>query len=203
MEFTIEKLDELMKSHDGNHSLLYHHMEDRILKHIENSDLPDGYEGFLENFLCFETEYIRVLKDMLVNNIDGPVLDIGAQCGFQSEFFLEKGYVGIEYYQDTMFNEDKDNVSYILETFPSPNIDLQNQVVISNMSVSFFNHFITEDKTVDVDQITLDELAKARILYFRGELEYTEKLKKRFKNHELLYHDPLKMTQYHQWKFWN
>lgn len=188
--FDLNHINNLLETYDGNRSSLFPLMRDRILEHVKKSSLPDGYECMLGEFMFFEYDYFIIKRDLIMNGIKEPVIDIGAQFGYQSELFLDHGYVGVERFHDVMFNEDHPNVSFIKETFPSPLVDVSNKVVISNMSISFFYGFISQEKTTDeIDEIILESLTQAKILYFKGTPHFTDKLKKHYTFCQQLYAD--------------
>lgn len=213
----LEQINELIPKFDGEHALLYDRMEDRVLDYVAKSSLPDGYECFLGSFMFFDLDYLLAKKDMIESGIHEPVYDVGSQLGFQSEIFLDNGYVGVEKDSDIYFNEDHPNVSYINQLFPHPEIDLTDKVVISNMSLSFFPQYIHEDEEV-ARELTVNELIKAKVLYFRGKDDYVEELKKHFKHFSVIMEDYCAKEKghskdircskdrnviWHQYKFWN
>lgn len=207
MNYDVKTIDAMLSEFDGNHSMLYRHIEDKVLKHVKESTLPDGFECFLYEFMFFEDDYLRIKRDMLTTGVSGPVYDIGAQMGYQSELFLDMGYVGIEKEKDLLFNEDHENVSYIKDVFPTPLADMTGKTVISNMSLSFFDHFVDEDLEKAREMI-LRELVNADVLYFRGAEEYVRELKKSFAFHKILHKDEFPQKEnvvkpvWHQYKFW-
>ena len=97
----------------------------------------------------FLPENYAVIRDhMNANGITPDVVDIGCGAGFGSEFFLDGKYIGIDsepphigikkYAKslgDTFFNQEKDNVTYTIDTFPNSNIAkmLRKKTVISSM----------------------------------------------------------------------
>jgi hypothetical protein len=101
MDFeNLENIKELLKKYDGNCSLLYPRIKDKIEKmDYEQEEVP-----YMMEFLCFENDYMLVKEFMLENNIEREIIDIGCQYGFQSELFLKKGYTGIDVCKYRFFN---------------------------------------------------------------------------------------------------
>lgn len=170
MDFNkIENIKKLLESYNGNYSLLYPRIKDKIKKmEYSKEELP-----YMMEFLCFEKDYLLIKEFMLSNNIEKEIVDIGCQYGFQSELFLKQGYTGIDVYKHKFFNEDL--ATYIVKQFPKETtINLKGKFVISNMSLSWFDNKATPDKIIS-------ELIKSDYLYFRG----LEVWKKEFEKHYL------------------
>lgn len=192
--FSLDNLNKYIKEFDGNKSTIMGLLEDRIIEFTKDpkSGFHEDEYYMLYEFCLFDDDYFRIKKDMLENNTKLDVVDIGCQFGFQSEIFLDRNYTGLECSHDFFFNQDLDNVNYITGLFPYKNLDLSNKVVISNMSLGFFNCYLTdntyaeEDKITTTDLILIDELSKAKVLYCNSRPIFIEELKKRFDDWKFL-----------------
>jgi len=191
--FNLEKVDSLINAYDGNWSVVFPYIKDKFINELVNnpmSGLHDGEEGLFMEFAFFENDYLRIKKDLLLNNIDCPIVDIGCQLGLQSELFLDMEYIGVEHSSPVLLNETISNVSYVKELFPCKELDISDKVVISNMSLGFFNSFLDKDchgrkDTLDnTDLMLIEELSKANLLYCNSRPIFIEELKKRFNNVE-------------------
>jgi len=155
----LDMINDLLARCDGNFSTMYSIVKDR-LETYTYEELP-----FRGEFLFFENYYYLIKQHMLTNNIDGDIIDIGCQYGFQSEIFLDnKSYTGIDIYQHKFFNTDKTNVRYYIGAFPSDYCDITNKIVVSVMSLGFFNKWIDEDEEKVSDMIATS-LQKCNKLY--------------------------------------
>lgn len=199
--FNLEKIDDLIKEYNGNLSVVFPYIKDKFMNElIDNpiSGLHDGEEGLFMEFAFFENDYLRIKKDLLVNNINSTIVDIGCQLGLQSELFLDMEYIGVEHSSPVLLNEEIPNINYIKELFPCKKLDISDKVVISNMSLGFFNSFINKnchgnkDKLDDIDLLLIDELSKSKILYCNSRPIFIEELKKRFSNVEFIFDEKFK-----------
>lgn len=170
----IENIKTLLKHYNGNCSVLYPRIKDKIIKmEYSNEELP-----YMKEFLCFEKDYLLIKEFMLSNNIEKEIIDIGCQYGFQSELFLRQGYTGIDVYKHKFFN--KDLATYIVKQFPKETtIDLKGKFVISNMSLSWFENKATKEEVIK-------ELIKSDYLYFRGREKWKIELDKHYSNFKIL-----------------
>lgn len=194
--FTIEKIDELLKKYNGNYSLIFPLIKDKFMDEIAKnplSGLHEGEEYFFYEFAFFEVEYMNIKKDILINGYNNTIVDIGCQFGLQSEIFLDNNYIGIECMEKVFLNKKYPNINYIRGLFPNDiDIDLKDKIVISNMSLGYFNNLfkkekgnIIKERTIsDTDMLIIKALSKAKILYYNGYPHITEELKKYFKNCE-------------------
>lgn len=199
--FNLEKVNDLIEAYDGNWSVVFPYIKDKFMNELINnpkSRLHDGEEGLFMEFAFFENDYLRIKKDLLINNINSTIVDIGCQLGLQSELFLDMEYVGVEHSSPVLLNEAISNVNYIKELFPCKDLDISDKVVISNMSLGFFNSFINKDchgykdKLDDTDLLLIEELSKAKILYCNSRPIFVEELKKRFSNVEFIFDEKFK-----------
>lgn len=145
-------------------------------------DLP-----YREEFLFFEDKYLAIKKHMIENDIDGDILDIGCQHGFQSEIFLDnKSYTGIDVDNCKFFNTDKENIRYIKGLYPRDiDFDLDNYIVFSIMSLGYFNGFLSNDEEVAIDKI-VDSLKNIKKLYIATHPKVMRKLEKYYSKKEYI-----------------
>jgi len=167
-------IDNYLKQHDGNHSLLY---SDVYIKLIQNNfhKLPveHMFECFPE-FMFFEEDYLKIKRIINSNRLKSRnIIDIGCQYGIQSEIFLDMSYTGIDSDFKYNINSDLDNINFIYDTFPSKNISLKNSIVISNMSLGWYG-----DET-DFS----DDLKEADIIFISSNKATIYSLKKIYKYH--------------------
>lgn len=170
----IAQLDSLIERYNGNFSLLYPIIKERVANY-QPYELP-----FPEEFICFEDNYFRIMKHMIENNIAAEtVVDIGCQLGFQSEIFIDKyNYVGIDAARATFFNEENKKASYKIEVFPQISEELSNKAVISSMSIGYFSlkEFSQEDMA--------KKLGEAKWLYLVSTPQMNDLVKRYFKKSE-------------------
>lgn len=212
--FNINNLNKYIKEWDGNRSTIMGLMENDIIKFCKNpkSGFHENEHYMLYEFCLFDDDYFRIKKDMLENDINLDVIDIGCQCGFQSEIFNDREYIGIECSGNFFFNQDKENVNYIIGTFPIKglNLNIENKIVISNMSLGFFNMFLGEKSNrikeytlTDIDKMLIEELSKSKILYCNSRHEFVEELKSKFKYNKFLGRPFKSNVSTGVYKFWN
>lgn len=172
----LKEVNDLLSKYNGNISMMYPLLKDRLVDYHETEI------AFAPEFMFFEKEYLLIKKHMIENGFNGDIIDIGCQFGYQSEIFLDnKSYLGIDVLEYRFFNTDKSNVSYILRSFPRAlNFSLKDKIVISNMSLGYFNQFIDEDEEKALDIIE-DKLKDCSILYISTTPELLNRLSKHFK----------------------
>lgn len=141
------KLDrELLTKYDGNHSLLYPILKDEI----DQYNYPVEDNPFPWDFLFFEDDYLRYYLDILERKIPSKVVvDIGCGNGFQSYIFAYFDYIGIDCIKHKWF---RDKGNYIKDFFWNLDMDFSDKIVISNMSLGYFNEWnggITDEKIAD------------------------------------------------------
>lgn len=146
LKMTPDLARELLSKYDGNYSLLYPILKDEIDQY--NYSLVDN--PFPEEALFFEDDYLRYYLDILEREIPSKtVIDIGCQNGFQSYIFEDFDYIGIDCIQHKWF---RDKGNYIESYFQDIDMDLSDKIVISNMSLGYFNKWgegITDEEIVD------------------------------------------------------
>ena len=146
---------ELLSKYDGNHSLLWPILKDEIDQY--NYPLVDN--PFPEEFLFFEDDYLRYYLDILEREIPSKtVVDIGCQNGFQSYIFEDFDYIGIDILEHKWF---RNKGNYINDDFLNLNIDLSDKIVISNMSLGYFNTW----SPGCTDEVIADKLKTCKWLY--------------------------------------
>lgn len=209
--FSLDNLNKYIANFNGDESTIMRLLENRIIEFTkdERSGFREDEYYMLYEFCLFDDDYFRIKKDMIENNIDLHVVDIGCQFGFQSEIFDGVGYTGVECQHNFFFNQDNKNVNYLAGEFPNENLYIKDKVVISNMSLGFFNSFLGEDiyndKNVlsEVDNMLIDELSKSKVLYCNSRPAFIEGLRDKFNNSSYLgrqYNSNISTGVY---KFWN
>lgn len=174
-------INELLGKSNGNYSVMYPLLKDR-LKDYTCEELP-----FPDEFLFFEDDYLLIKKHMIENGIDGDILDIGCQYGFQSELFMDnRSYSGIDCAKYRFFNTEKENVSYRVGMFPRDfEGDLKGKIVMSIMSLGYFNIWFEKDEAKAMD-ILENALKDCEVLYIATTPELTKRLEKHFAVKETL-----------------
>ena len=161
----IRTIRKLLNSFDGYHSLVYPMLKDKLsmYSHIERWNSPIPYA---RRHLFFEHFYLLIAKHIKENNLKRKykqIIDIGCEFGFQQIIFDDFKYIGIDNTTRLMFFEDgNDKVSFLRESFPDISISLKDSIVISSMSLGYFNehHDVT-------DEILYDKLQEAEVLYIK------------------------------------
>lgn len=183
MKVSLELIKQWEKEYTGNYSIIYPKIADRLTGY-------DEYDiAFAGEFLFFEVEYFKIIRHIFENNIKkDTIIDIGCQFGFQSELFIDNGYryIGIDRFKHNFFNRDKENVNYLIGTFPTIELPLNNSITISCMSLGYFNNYIGEDEDIVLDKLT-KELAICSHLYIKTTPELINKLKSNFLTGELIF----------------
>lgn len=140
MEYKTKKMTpdlarELLTKSDGNYSLIYPILKDEIaLYNYSEYDNP-----FPQEFLFYEEDYLRYYLDILERKIPvKTVVDIGCQNGFQSFIFSDFNYIGVDCIKHKWF---RDKGNYICDYCWNLDMDLSDKIVISNMSLGYFNEW--------------------------------------------------------------
>lgn len=158
---------ELLKQDDGNHSLLFPYFK----KWIDSHNM-DEYERFgIEEMMFFERDYLLYYLDIMKRKISRrKIVDIGCQHGFQQVIFPDFEYIGIDISKcRTMW----DYGTYILgKDFTELDIDLSDSILISNMSLGYFNNWINK-----TDKEIAEKLSKCDYLYIATTDDLLEELK--------------------------
>lgn len=209
--FSLKSLEEYINKYDGNRSIVMELLEDKIIAYSEDkrSGLNEGEYYMFYEFCFFEDDYFRIKKDILKNNIVEDIIDIGCQCGFQSEIFIDTNkYIGIDCLHNYFFNEEHCKAQYISDKFPTNKVDLTDKIVISNMSLGYFNNFLGEKNVSSKELSEMDinlilELKKSKVLYCNSKPIFIEELKKYFKHFEFLSPTPKTKISSGVYKFWN
>lgn len=209
--FSLSNLDDYISKYNGNMSIAMDLLEHKIIEYNNDSrsGLHEGEYYMFYEFCFFEEDYYRIKKDILINNITEDIVDIGCQCGFQSEIFIDTNkYIGIDCLHNYFFNEEHPNTLYISDKFPTDKVDLTDKVVISNMSLGYFNNFLGEKNVSSKDLSEMDinlilELKKSKVLYCNSKPIFIEELKKHFKNFKFLSSTPKTKISSGVYKFWN
>lgn len=166
----IEICKKILHEYDGNISVLYPIIADEV----DHMNLPIEIMAFIGEFMCFESDYAQIRLDIQDRHLEQlPILDIGCQIGFQSAMFQDCSYYGIDYLETMFF---KDHGNYRTIAFPNPSIDVKNKVIISNMSLGFFN---SEENGIS-DESICESLKNADYLYICSEHKLCDMLKPYF-----------------------
>lgn len=198
--FNLKKVSDLLITYNGNWSVVFPYIKEKFMNELANNPkagLHEGEECFFMEFAFFENDYLQIRRDLLTNNINGTIVDIGCQLGLQSELFLDMNYIGVEHQHAVLLNETLPHVNYIKELFPCNNLDITDKIVISNMSLGFFNIYIDSNchgkaDTLDsTDLLLIDKLSKAKILYCNSRPIFIEGLKKKFNFFEPIFDEKL------------
>lgn len=180
---TKDKIQEMLNRYQANgtnFSEFYQIYKDEIKKWLWKEPSILGYgEDFFPEFTFFEDYYYRIILDCLENNIK-EVIDIGAQFGLQSALFVDAGinYIGVEPNEDEIFFRDGyiselgAKTTYLPYLLLDDRVDLTNQVVVSSMSIGFFEKDEEEFKN------NFKKLATSSRLYYVGPEKGIEELKK-------------------------
>lgn len=180
--FTLEQLKNFNEQQNGNHSILAKHFGKR-LDVYGDMEIP-----FREEFLFFEDKYLPTAIDLKEKNINLPIIDIGCQYGFQSELF--KNYTGIEIGQHRFFNKDREGVQYIQKSITDCIDDLQldSSIVLSIMSLGYFNTYISKEKSEhEVNEMLAKLLSKSHTLYIATTEDLHNEVNRYFKSKRLIY----------------
>lgn len=179
MELT--QVNELLEKQNGNYAFFYPILKDRL------DIYPEQEVCFPTEFLFFEERYLKIKKHMIENNIKQDIVDIGCQFGFQSEIFLDSiSYTGIDCYKPTKFmNEEKENINYIVGTFPDVDIDLRGKTVISSMSLGYFDNYVDKDEQKARVKM-IKKLKTADTIYIATQKSFVEALSLHFGNIDVM-----------------
>lgn len=185
---TLQKIDRLMAKFDGWASLLYPLIQDELMEY-DDWELP-----FRETFLCFDYRYLQILKHMKEQFPNQrPVVDIGCQFGFQSYFFDDYEYTGVDSVNHRFFRQGKEHIQYQVGIFPDIDIDLSDKTVISCMSLGYFN---AEAKNAEI----AEKLAAAELLYMATTYKLASLVGQHFAHCELI--DRVDTGDHHMYVFW-
>lgn len=176
--FTLS-LEEVRDTHnklDGNHSEMWLKIGDRVAAmNYADQELP--YPG---TFLFFEERYLAIIEDLILDGRPiNKIVDIGCQLGFQSEWFDGVAYHGMDCYSSNFFNAGKTGVTYHVATFPDTEMKLKDAVVISSMSLGYFNQWVDEDEGIALKRIA-DKLCECSRLYISTDMKLLNILALRF-----------------------
>ena len=193
MIYELKDIENALDKYDGNFSIIFPIVYEKFKKEIinnENNPLHEGEENMFFEFSCFENDYYNIKKDIIINNLlEMPIIDIGCQLGIQSEIFLDMNYLGIDCCEKVFLNSHLPNINYLTAKFPNKDLDIQDKIVISNMSLGFFNNFLdsenenqkNNDTISNIDKMLIENLSKAKVLYCNSRPIFIEELKKHFK----------------------
>ena len=198
MIYELKDIENALIRYNGNMSVIFPIIYEKFKEEIinnENNPLHEGEENMFFEFSCFENDYYNIKKDIIINNLlEMPIIDIGCQLGIQSEIFLDMNYLGIDCCEKVFLNSHLPNINYLTAKFPNKDLDIQNKIVISNMSLGFFNNFLdsenenqkNNDTISNIDKMLIENLSKAKVLYCNSRPIFIEELKKHFKHSENL-----------------
>lgn len=173
---TIELAKKLLSEYDGNHSMIYPIIKDEI----DKLNLTMYENPYPNEFIFFEDDYLNIYLDMVQRGIPKDnitIIDIGCQNGFQSYIFEGYNYIGIDpsIREGTFFRERN---NYIRGKFSTEvhfdEKEFNNSIVISNMSLGYFN---TAEIT---DEVICESLKGCKYLYIATRPELIEMLKPHF-----------------------
>lgn len=180
MNYSLEQLKELNNKVNGKFSIVYPLIKERIMDY-SYMDIP-----FREEFLFFEDKYLPIAVDLVEKNNELPIIDIGCQYGFQSEFL--KNYTGIDISEMKFFNQEREDVNYILSDFMKTDMDLSKSVVLSIMSLGYFNTYISKELSdSQINEMIVEKLSKAPKLYISTTESVHDLLEKKYKSKTLIY----------------
>lgn len=173
-----EYIDTFSDKFDGNRSLLYPYIKD-IIDQYPCCDIP-----FPQEFLYFEDLYVSIYKDIRKRGINAKnIIDIGCQFGIQSEIFRhEYNYTGIELYDMEFFNKNTDNCSFLIGAFPNQDINYEDSIIISSMSLGYFPQSDNEDEELE---LLAKELNKCKYLYIATSIKFRKVLSKYFEEEHI------------------
>ena len=186
MRFCEEEINALLEQYDGNRSVIYPFVKDK-LSYYKCEELP-----FPESFLFFEDKYLTICKEILKLNVNS-VVDIGCELGIQSYLFKDMEYVGIDFCHINWFKTDDIAHKFIQGRFPQDtNIDLHDKTVISCMSIGYFSN-------EEQENLEINELSKAKYLFISSTDKVVNKLKPFFDESILLMHQDVAGNNYNLW----
>lgn len=167
---------------NGDWSVFYPILKDEIAQ----MNLSDEEFFGIQEICFFESDYLMYYLDILENGFcQRKIIDIGCQHGFQQVIFDDFEYIGIEI--DAKMKLFRDHGQFIMGDFTELDIDLSDSIVISNMSLGYFNLWINK-----TDKQIADKLAKADRLYIQApqslisELEHHFPTKRIIRNKKIL-----------------
>lgn len=194
----VEKyLKDFEKNFNGDRSIIVDHLGDR-LDFYEDRELPFKYE-----FIYFEERYVQIYKHIKEHKLPfKKITDIGCQLGVQSELFKnEFEYTGIEYGKQRFFNIDDSRCKFKNETFPFVKIAWEDNIIISCMSLGYFNSYISNDENLAY-QLIVEKLKKAKFLYIASNEKLINMLSKYFNVEHLDKKPPTEVSNnlYFMWR---
>lgn len=169
----------LISEDDDACSLIYPLIRDEL----ETYDYGDYDLPFPNEFLFFEKDYLEYYVDIIERCIPSrKIIDIGCENGIQSYIFEDYDYIGIDCIKYKWF---RDRGNYINGFFQDIDLNLDDSIVISNMSLGYFNSWgngIT-------DKEIAEKLSACRWLYIGTTPELLALLKPYFKKCEYFKND--------------
>lgn len=185
--FTIQKIRDLIFSHDGNHSILYKY----VANELEN--YPDCLLPYKEEFMFFEKKYMLIKETILNYGLDlKTVVDIGCQLGIQNMLFDEYQYIGVDGSDvgEYFFRSKKENVKYLTGYFPGAvDFTLKDKAVISCMSLGYFEpdaKDIKDGSLSKTQKLMIEKLKESKYLFVSSTKVFNNELSKHFKHVEPL-----------------
>ena len=146
-----------------------------IRDELETYDYDDYDLPFPNEFLFFEKDYLEYYVDIIERCIPSrKIIDIGCENGIQSYIFEDYDYIGIDCIKYKWF---RDRGNYINGFFQDIDLNLDDSIVISNMSLGYFNSWgngIT-------DKEIAEKLSACRWLYIGTTPELLALLKPHFR----------------------
>lgn len=164
----------LISEDDDARSLIYPLIRDELATYnYGDYDLP-----FPNEFLFFEKDYLEYYVDIIERRIPSrKVIDIGCENGIQSYIFEDYDYIGIDCIKHKWF---RDKGNYINGFFQDIDLNFDDSIVISNMSLGYFNSW---GNGISNEEIA-EKLSVCRWLYIGTTPELLTLLKPHFKKCE-------------------
>lgn len=168
-------LEDFEQNFDGNRSIIINYLGNR-LDCYKDRELPFRYE-----FIYFEERYIQIYKDIKKRKLPfKKITDIGCQLGVQSELFKnEFEYTGIESEKTNFFNIDDPKCKFLNATFPFVKINWEDNIIISCMSLGYFNNRFSMEEEQAYKWI-VEKLKRAKYLYIASDKKLISMLSKYF-----------------------
>ena len=154
-----------------------------IRDELETYDYDDYDLPFPNEFLFFEKDYLEYYVDIIERRIPSrKVIDIGCENGIQSYIFEDYDYIGIDCIKYKWF---RDKGNYINGFFQDIDLNFDDSIVISNMSLGYFNSW---GNGISNEEIA-EKLSVCRWLYIGTTPELLTLLKPHFKKCEYFKND--------------
>lgn len=168
-------LEDFERNFDGNRSIIINYLGNR-LDCYKDRELPFRYE-----FIYFEDRYVQIYKDIKNRKLPfKKITDIGCQLGVQSELFKnEFEYTGIESTSLKFFNSDSPRCTYKKDTFPFLKINWEDNIIISCMSLGYFNSYVSTEEEQAYKWMA-EKLKRAKYLYIASDKKLISMLSKYF-----------------------